>query len=96
MRKSWDVKVDTGQTMREMWEGFAQKVMPDVPEGSPQYDDMMAAFHAGGLCLFHFLMIQLDPGDEPTENDLSRVSRIEQELQNFFRLATPLRSATVN
>ena len=50
-----------------------------------QVDEMRSAFFAGAQHLFASIMSILDPGDEePTENDLRRMSLISDELDRFL------------
>ncbi len=50
-----------------------------------QVDEMRSAFFAGAQHLFASIMSILDPGDdEPTENDLRRMSLISDELDRFI------------
>lgn len=78
--------------MAEMWSGFAETCLPFARPGSTQYEETRKAFYAGGLCLFNWFMVQLDPEAEPTENDLDRVGEIEAELRDFLTTAGRERS----
>lgn len=78
-------QVDSGKTMAEMWQGFAAIVLPFAPEGTIQHDEMRKAFYSGALCLFNWFMVQLDEGVEVTDNDLSRVERMSNEIQSFLK-----------
>ena len=82
--KSPKQQVDSGETMAEMWAGFAGMVIPDVHPHSIQYSEMRKAFYSGALCLFNWFMVQLEPGDEPTETDLERVSKMSDEIHAFL------------
>jgi hypothetical protein len=77
-------RIDRGQTMAEMWDGFATTVIPDCPPGSVQHDEMKNAFYAGGLCLFNWFMVQMDEGQEPTDADLARVDAMDAEIHHWF------------
>jgi hypothetical protein len=48
-----------------------------------QVREMRMAFMAGAQHLFASIMTILDPGDEPSEKDLARMSLISNELDNF-------------
>ena len=85
-------KIDGGKTMAEMWAGFAEAVIPFSPAGSMQHEEMRKAFYSGGLCLFNWFMVQLDPEAEPTEGDLDRVDKLEKEIRAFLAAATGERS----
>ena len=55
-----------------------------------QVDEMRGAFFAGAQHLFASIMSILDPGDEePTENDLRRMSLITDELARVLADAPP-------
>lgn len=77
-------KIDAGETMAEMWNGFAEAVIPFAPPGSVQYGEMQKAFYSGGLCLFNWFMVQMDEDREPTDDDLSKVDAIEREIRGFL------------
>lgn len=77
-------KLDRGTTMAEMWDGFAQKVIPFAAPGTVQYQEMRKAFYSGALVLFNWFMVQLDEGTEPTDADMSRVGTIDAEIHAFF------------
>lgn len=82
-RRSAAQMVDDGKSLAEMWAGFAAMTMPTVPKKSLQYEDMHKAFYAGALCLFNFLMSQLDPGEDITADDFARMEAIDAELRAF-------------
>lgn len=48
-----------------------------------QITEMRKAFFAGAQHLFASLMGILEPGSEPTEKDLNRMSLIDTELRDF-------------
>jgi len=48
-----------------------------------QVSECRMAFFAGAQHLFASIMQILDPGNEPTEQDLRRMSQILEELQSF-------------
>ena len=77
-------KIDAGKTMAEMWEGFAEAVIPFAPRGTVQHEDMKKAFYSGALCLFNWFMVQMDEDRDPTENDLSRVDAIVNEIRAYL------------
>ncbi|HEX5213299.1 MAG TPA: hypothetical protein VFW22_16360 [Pseudolabrys sp.] len=77
-------KVDQGETVADMWEGFFLLTMTHVARDSVQYREMRNAFYAGTLCLFNWFMVQLDADTEPTDDDMARVSRIHDEIQAFM------------
>jgi hypothetical protein len=76
-------KIDRGETMADMWDGFKDKTIPrDAP--SIQVTEMRNAFYAGGLCLFNWFMVQMDEDREPTDNDMAKVSAMNAELEDYF------------
>ena len=77
-------KIDAGKTMAEMWAGFAEAVIPFSRPGSTQYEEMRKAFYSGGLCLFNWFMVQLDPEAEPTDADLAKVDVMDKEIRGFI------------
>jgi hypothetical protein len=79
-------KIDAGKSMAEMWEGFSEAVIPFAPKGSIQHEEMRKAFYSGGLCLFNWFMVQLDPDTEPTEADLARTEALEQEIRAYLTM----------
>jgi len=75
-------KVDRGATMQEMWEGFESIVLFDAP--AEVQSAMKTAFYGGALCLFNWFMVQMDAGEEATENDLTRIDTIDAEIRAYF------------
>ena len=64
------------------WRSYRDLVMPpDAP--AIQRSECRLAFWAGAATLFYSIMDCLDPGDEPTEADLARMSAINGELRKF-------------
>ncbi len=78
-------KIDRGETLAAMWEGFAETVvLPHVPKGSPLYSNARDAFYAGALCLFNWFTTQMDPGEEPTDDDMARVEAMHDEIHEYM------------
>lgn len=77
-------QIDGGETMAEMWEGFARIVMADTQPGSPEWHAMRGAFYGGGMALFNWMMVQLDEGDDATDADLAKMDAMQAELHGFF------------
>jgi hypothetical protein len=77
-------KLDRGETMAVMWDGFKAATIP--PDAPPiQSREMRNAFYAGALCLFNWFMVQMEPGDdEPTDADLAKVTLMDEELRAYF------------
>jgi hypothetical protein len=84
MTKTASEKLDQGETMAEMWDGFKVKTIP--PTAPPiQFTEMRHAFYAGAMCLFNWFMVQMDEGsEEPTEGDMAKVTAMNDELEAYF------------
>lgn len=65
--------------------GFVSLMLAAIPPDAPQVQlvEMRTAFFAGALHVFASLMSILDPGEEPTDADLARMSQINDELERF-------------
>ena len=50
-----------------------------------QLHEMRLAFFAGAQHLFASIMSVLDPGSEPTDADMERMSNIDTELRAFIQ-----------
>jgi hypothetical protein len=68
--------------------GFAEMIRQSYPgyEAMPkqQLDELRCAFFGGAQHLFGSIMGTLDPGGEPTEQDLRRMDLIAHELEAFL------------
>lgn len=53
--------------------------------GLVQVQETRRAFYAGGAALFHVIVNELDPGDEPTEADLKKMDALKEEFDQFAR-----------
>jgi biotin synthase-like enzyme len=49
-----------------------------------QKDECKRAFYSGAFSLFTVIMKMLDPGTEPTENDLAQMDALKKELDDYF------------
>ena len=56
-------------------------IAPDAPQD--QVDEMRMAFMAGAQHLLGSIMNVLDPGEEPSEADMKRMSLIGDELEAY-------------
>lgn len=67
--------------------GFVSLRIAAMSPAAPQLqiDEMRLAFFAGAQHVFTSIMTMLDPGEEPTDNDVRRMSLIDNELQAFIR-----------
>lgn len=48
-----------------------------------QVKETRQAFFAGAAVLFETIMKVLDPGEEPTDNDLQRMADLQQEIDDY-------------
>ena len=68
--------------------GFATLISQTYPGwetmGKQQLDDLRCAFFAGAQHLLGSIMGTLDPGSEPTEQDMRRMDLIHHELEAFI------------
>ena len=67
--------------------GFAGlRIAAIAPDALPeQLHEMRLAFFAGAQHLFASIMSVLDPGSEPTDADMERMSNIDAELRAFIQ-----------
>lgn len=73
---------DKGKLIEAGFVGLRLSVMsPDAPH--IQVEEMRLAFMAGAQHLFASIMTILDPGDEPTDDDIRRMGLISKELEAF-------------
>lgn len=75
--------IKEGKLIEAGWIGLRLAAIP-LDASKDQLDDMRTAFFAGAQHLFGSIMHVLDPGDEPTEADLERMSKIHDELDAFI------------
>jgi hypothetical protein len=74
---------DQGRLIEAGFIGLRYTVIaPDAPPD--QIAEMRIAFFAGAQHLFASIMGILEPGAEPTENDLRRMTLISAELDHFI------------
>lgn len=73
---------DEGKLIEVGWAAMRLCVLP--PDASPtQISEMRKVFFCGAQHLFASIMGILDPGAEPTDKDLDRMSLIHTELEAF-------------
>lgn len=69
--------------------GFASMIVAAYgdPKDMPadQLRELRQAFFAGAQHLYGSMMSFLDPGEDPTTADLSRMEQIDTELQTFIQ-----------
>ena len=64
------------------WKSYQSMVVPkDAPD--VQIKETRQAFFAGAAVLFETLMMALDSGDEPTDNDLKRMADLQAEIDEY-------------
>lgn len=74
---------DAGRLIEAGWISLRIAAIPaDAPQ--VQLDGMREAFFAGAQHLFSSIMGVLDAGEDPTEDDLRRMSLIQAELDAFI------------
>jgi hypothetical protein len=78
-------KMVTNQPSIEVgWQSYLKMVLSvDAPE--IQISECRLAFFAGAATLFYAIMKSLDPGSEPTEDDLVKLDNISNELDKFAK-----------
>lgn len=74
---------DAGLIIEAGFEGFRRAALPD-DMSSAQLAAMRQTFFAGAQHLFASILTLLDPGEEPTDDDLRRMDAIQAELQQFI------------
>jgi hypothetical protein len=66
--------------------GFRSFQAIAFPNADPQHVlDLKCAFFASAQHLFGTILSILDPGQEPTDTDMLRISQIAEELDGFGR-----------
>lgn len=75
---------DEGKIIEAGW--MAMKILA-IPKGytDEQIAELRQAYFMGAQHLFASIMGILDPGEEPTEDDMRRMSLIAEELESFSR-----------
>jgi hypothetical protein len=63
------------------WKKFCLACFGDISD--QQYIDLRRTFYGGASSLFFLFMNVLDPGVEPTEADLEKVSALRNEMVAF-------------
>lgn len=74
---------DNGKLIEAGWHGFKISVLQNAPE--VQITEMRKAFFAGAQHLFSSILNMLEPGQNETETDLSRMDLIDKELRDFIK-----------
>lgn len=75
--------VDSGKIIEAGWIGLRFSALPlDAPK--IQLEEMRNAFFAGAQHLLASLMAAMDPGDDPTGDNMARMDKIQAELREFI------------
>jgi hypothetical protein len=70
--------------MDAAWRSYSEAVIPaDAPD--VQRVESRRAFYAGAQAAMAGLLSFLDPGEEPTQADLDRMTALTKELDDFAR-----------
>ncbi len=73
---------DQGRAIEGGWRSYKVLVLPKGVSRI-QEDETQQAFYAGANHALFTLLSIMDPGEDPTEADLQRLSKMTQELQAF-------------
>lgn len=75
---------DQGKLIEAGWIGLRLVSIP-LDASAIQLDEMRNAFFAGAQHLLGSIIGILDPGEEPTDADMRRMSLIQAELDGFIQ-----------
>lgn len=67
--------------IEKCWDSYRALLPKDA--GEVQIRETRQAFYGGAAILFEAIMRTLDPGSEPTDADMRRMSDIQKELDEF-------------
>ncbi len=73
---------DRGMLVAAGFVAFRKTVMNDNAT-LDQVQAMQIAFYAGAQHVFHSMMGTWDEGEEPTEDDMARLDKLDSELRAF-------------
>jgi len=68
--------------IQQGWKSLEAAAIPSEANDT-QRREMRCAFFAGAWHLWNATLVALDPGADPTANDMAQMEAIEQELQAF-------------
>lgn len=74
-------QTDKELVIETIWQLYAATVK--IPPGGVQWVESRRCFFAGASTLFECILRIMDPGTEPTENDLGRMDHIARELERY-------------
>lgn len=72
------------RTVAAMWEEYHTQVYPLLHPHSSQYKELERTFYSGVMSLYSWLTEDLDADDEPTDNDMARMEKLDTELRTYF------------
>jgi len=75
--------IDEGRIIEAGFASYKIAVM-NPNAGTDQIIETRRAFFAGAQHLFASIMSVLEPGSEPTDNDMHRITQIHEELNRFI------------
>jgi len=75
--------IDEGRIIEAGFASYKIAVM-NPNAGTDQIIETRRAFFAGAQHLFASIMSVLEPGSEPTNNDMHRITQIHEELNRFI------------
>ena len=75
--------IDEGRIIEAGFASYKIAVM-NPNAGTDQIIETRRAFFAGAQHLFASIMSILEPGSEPTDNDMHRITQIHEELNRFI------------
>ncbi len=73
---------DRGKLIEAGWVSLQLVAIPEDAT-QEQLTEMRMAYFAGAQHLFASIMGILEPGEEPTDNDMNRLTLIHEELDRF-------------
>lgn len=73
---------DKGRLLEAGWIGLRLAAIP-LDASKQQLESMHQAYMAGAQHLWSSIMYALDPGDDPTKNDMRRMDLIDAELRAY-------------
>lgn len=80
--------------VEEMWRDYERRVLP-ANASRVQRNETRRAFFAVAMVLFERLVTMMDPGTEPTEDDMGKMDAIHEELQTYLaEMAEEMRGPT--
>jgi len=75
-------KQDKELLIEKVWLSYRHAVIP-AAAGATQVIESRRAFYAGAQALLQTILGILEPGEDPTEEDLRTISLIQAELNRF-------------